>query len=143
MARACKDENYTDTDCTRVADEIIQYVYTVTVPRSIWTPSVQDIIPVNINTTALFEFQYPETVQLSNTPLHGHYQIECFNKEGEYARTGNIGYSTGAGSIYGYILDACPWVRDKIHIFDMGVQRFKEDGINWRIYFSYMEASLP
>ena len=49
--------------------EVTAYVYTVTVEKSIDSPSVELIMPVLIDTNAEISIKYPNDIQLSNQPL--------------------------------------------------------------------------
>lgn len=69
VSRACVDVNTTDIDCGSA--DVYSWIYTVKVPKSIWGTSVDNIMGVNINTTALITFRFPEEVQVSNDPLYG------------------------------------------------------------------------
>ena len=98
---------------------------------------------VNINSTALVEFKYPDEVQRSNDPIHGSYYIECYNLQGQFANTDDLWYGVDADTVYWALVSACPWLRDKIDVVDDSKIYWKEDGIDWKIYFNRMEGELP
>ena len=139
--KKCYDLTGADIICDDYIWDVI-HEYTVKVPRSIWTASVEAILHTNINSTATVEFSYPDDVQLSNTPLHGKYWIECYREDGAASRTADISYDTGDSGLYSALVAGCPWLRDNIDIVDEDDIYFKEDGIDWRIYFNRMSAGL-
>ena len=72
------------TDCTILNTEIDYvpvYTYTITQNRSIYGSSCISATPVSLNqdSEAIFTLELPEELGLtSNTPLEGHYFIECY-----------------------------------------------------------------
>lgn len=139
--KLCYDLVGDELVCTDYVWDVI-HEYTVQVPRSIWDASVENIIHTNINSTATVEFSYPDDVQLSNTPLHGKYFIECYREDGAQSITADISYDANSNTLYSALIAGCPWLRDNIDIVDEDDIYFKEDGIDWRIYFNRMSAGL-
>lgn len=139
--KLCYDLVGDELVCTDYVWDVI-HEYTVQVPRSIWDASVENIIHTNINSTATVEFSYPDDVQLSNTPLHGKYFIECYREDGAQSITADISYDANSNTLYSALIAGCPWLRDNIDIVDEDDIYFKEDGIDWRIYFNRMSTGL-
>ena len=56
--------------------------------------------------------------------------------------TPDMSYDTNIAGLYSALLSGCPWLRDNIDIVDEDRVYFKEDGIDYAIYFNRMERGM-
>ena len=68
-------------DTTYETEGVVTVRYTVEVTVAIAAPSVQQIIPKKLTSTASISFVYPEDLQLSSPPISGSYNIACYHPD--------------------------------------------------------------
>lgn len=131
-------------DLSRTADcsnpNVTQHLYTITVPKSISRPSNINVFAVQNTTAADVEYIYP--TQLSNPPLSGAYNIECYDTAGNPYLTDDIPYHSDNGAVYGKLVEACPWLRDSVDVWNNRDYQHNVDGLDFILYFRNVKGPM-
>ena len=130
VASSCSDVNVTER------------IYTITVPKSIDTPSQIQVTPVANTTDADFEFIYPGAIQLSTPTLKGSFYLVCYDVSGNPWRTDDMGRGASTTDVYNKLVQACPWLRDSVTVWNGREYYHSVDGIDFIFYFSRVEGDL-
>jgi hypothetical protein len=75
-------------------------------------------------------------------PLEGNYFLECSDTEGNPFFTGELGWNANAGQVHGKLVEACPWLRDAMSVWDGFDYTHREDGLDFVIRFDNVKGSL-
>lgn len=109
--------------------------YTIRMNKLIADKSVNSILVAKLNTTATFEINLPDVVQLSNPPLSGNFRVKCVNLNDEVSFTNDIGVGSSAGTVKNRIMNDCHMMYDKIEVTDTWYSGYKANGMQFQIRF--------
>lgn len=135
------DDGTIDSTCSHV--NVTDHVYQISIPKSINRPSVLQVMIWPNTTMSDIEFIYPEQIQLSTPTLEGSFFLTCGDLEGNVYRTDDIYRSASSSTVYGKLIDTCPWLRDAIQVWNGRDYSYTVDGIDFIIYYPRFKGVLP
>ena len=88
-----------------------QYVYNITMVRTISGKSSSNFIISKVSTQSTIKVSY---IQQSSTPLSGNFIINCIDSSGNAFKSQSIVYNENYMSIQYKLMIGCPFLYDKI-----------------------------